>query len=143
MIERSSAMGRWIAEVGSAVTIVAAWWIAFRAYPRLPDRFPTHFGFSGRPDAWGRRESVWLMPAISLVMYLFDRYILSLVGSDPRHPGTVVGVAWLYFEILLTFLYIELRSIAVARGRAEGLGKAFVLVVIAAIGLTSLLLTRG
>jgi hypothetical protein len=136
-------MGRWVAEVGSIVTIVATWWIAFRAYATLPARFPTHFGFSGRPDAWGRKEWVWFMPAISLVMYLFDRYILALVASDPRHPGMVAGIAWLYFEMLLMFLYIESRSIAVARGRAEGLGKAFVPVVIAAIGLTSLLLTRS
>ena len=52
----------------------------------------------------------------------------------------VAGVAWLDFGMLLMFLYIESRSIAVARGRSEGLGKTFILVVIAAIGLTSLLL---
>ena len=136
-------MGRMIAEVGSVLTIVAAWLIAFRAYSVLPARFPTHFGFSGRPDGWGRKEWVWFLPAISLVMYVFDRYILALVASDPRHPGMVVGVAWLYFEMLLMFLFIESRSIAVARGRAAGLGSAFVPVVVAVIAVTSLLLTRG
>ena len=53
-------MGRWVAEIGSVVAILAAWWIAFRAYPTLPARFPTHFGFAGRPDAWGRKA--WAGP---------------------------------------------------------------------------------
>jgi uncharacterized membrane protein len=138
-----AAMLRTVAEVGSVVTIVAAWVMAIRAYPRLPAPFPIHFGFSGRPDSWGRKEWVWFMPAMSSAIYLFDRYLLSLVARDPRHPGMLVGVAWLYFEMLLMFLYIEARSIAVARGRAEGLGRAFVPVVIALIVATSLLLARG
>jgi hypothetical protein len=136
-------MLRMVAEVGSVATLVAAWVMAIRAYPSLPRRFPTHFGFSGRPDSWGRKEWVWFMPAMGTAIYLFDRYILSLVARDPRHPGMVVGVAWLYFEILLMFLFIEARSIAVARGRAAGLGRAFVPTVLGAIVVTSLLLVRG
>jgi hypothetical protein len=45
--------------------------------------------------------------------------------------------------MLLMFLFIEARSIAVARGRAQGLGPAFVPVVLGAVALTSLLLMRG
>ena len=82
------------------------------------------------------------MPAISTAMYGFGWYILSLAVRDPRHPGMVDGVAWLYFELLLMFLYIEARSIAVARGRAEGLGRAFALILMAVTVATSLLLTR-
>jgi hypothetical protein len=63
-------------------------------------------------------------------------------GSGSWPPQRAAGIAWLYFEMLLMFLYIESRSIAVARDRSEGLGKTFILVVIAAIGLTSLLLAR-
>lgn len=39
-------------------------------YAELPDRVPTHFGFSGRPDAW-RAKSFWtvmLLPLLTLVM---------------------------------------------------------------------------
>jgi uncharacterized membrane protein len=88
-------MLRMVAEIGSVVTIVAAWLMAFRAYPRLPNRFPIHFGFSGRPDSWGRKGWVWCMPAMSVAMYLFDRYILSFAARDPGHPGMLTGVAWL------------------------------------------------
>jgi uncharacterized membrane protein len=39
-------------------------------YGALPDRVPTHFGPSGRPDAWSRKgfASVMLMPVITLLM---------------------------------------------------------------------------
>jgi hypothetical protein len=134
---------RAVADVGSVVAILAAWGMAFRSYPKLPDRFPIHFGFSGRPDSWGRKEWVWFMPAISTTLYVFDRYILSLVARDPRHPGMLTGVAWLYFEMLLMFLFIEARSIAVARGRAAGLGKAFLPVTLLIIGGTTWLLTHS
>jgi len=134
---------RAVAEVGSVVTLVAAWIMAFRAYPRLPDRFPIHFGFSGRPDSWGRKEWVWFMPAISTAIYAFNRFILALVARDPRHPAMLTGIAWLYFEMLLMFLFIEARSIAVAGGRERGLGAVFAPVLIGAIVVTSLLLTRG
>lgn len=138
-----AAMLRTVADVGSILSVAAAWVMALRAYPRLPPRFPIHFGFSGRPDSWGRKQWVWFMPAISTAMYAFDRWIFSLVARDPRHPGMITGVAWLYFELLVMFLYIESRSIAVARGRAPGLGRAFTPIFIGLIVATSLLLTRG
>jgi uncharacterized membrane protein len=134
---------RIVAEAGSVGAMVAAWVIAVREYPSLPARFPIHFGIDGRPDGWGNKRMLWLMPALSVVIYLFDRYIQELVARDPRHPGMPVGMAWLNFEVLAMFLFIEARSIAVARGRARGLGAGFLPIVIAAVVVTSLVLARG
>lgn len=39
-------------------------------WSRLPDRVPTHFGFTGQPDAWGARGTLLLLPLIGWVMYL-------------------------------------------------------------------------
>jgi hypothetical protein len=137
------AMLRMAAEVGSVVTIIAAWVPAIREYPSLPVRFPTHFGIDGRPDGWGTKRMLWFLPALSLGIYAFDRYILGLIARDPLHPGMTTGMAWLNFEMLAMFLFIEARSIAVARGRAAGLGAAFLPITLAVIVATSLLLARG
>lgn len=37
---------------------------------QLPDTIITHWGFSGQPDGWGPKGSVWAVPVASLVLYL-------------------------------------------------------------------------
>ncbi len=65
--------------VGVACGVVAIAY-AWAHYPALPDSVPTHFGPSGRPDAWRAKSffTVMLLPIMTLVL------------------GTVLGgVAWL------------------------------------------------
>jgi hypothetical protein len=136
-------MLRLVAEAGSVLVMIAAWALAIGEYPSLPARFPTHFGIDGRPDAWGTKRTLWIFPAVMVALSLMDAWVMNLVARDPRHPGMVVGIAWLNCEMLALFLYIEARSITVARGRAAGLGAAFLPLTIAVIVATSLLLVRG
>lgn len=61
------------------------------AYPYLPERIPTHFGFSGAPDAWNAK-SIWVVffPAMIQVLLTVG---LSLVYRHPRFasiPGTML-----------------------------------------------------
>ncbi len=48
--------------------------LLFAAVPllwsRLPDRVPTHFGFTGEPDAWGAKGTLLLLPLIGWAIYL-------------------------------------------------------------------------
>jgi len=62
--------------------------------------------------------------------------------AEPAHLQALTP-PWLHFEILAMFLFIEVRSIAVARGRATGLGVTFLPITLAVILGTSLLLVRG
>jgi uncharacterized membrane protein len=54
------------AACAGAIAVAYAW----AHYPQMPDMVPTHFGPSGRPDAWSPRSfwSVMLLPATSLLM---------------------------------------------------------------------------
>lgn len=68
------------------LVLLAGWIVACVAvYPRLPDRIPLHFGFTGGADAWTRTSmGVWLLlPAISTAVVLFG-YALS--GAAARTP---------------------------------------------------------
>jgi uncharacterized membrane protein len=38
-------------------------------WSRLPDRVPTHFGFTGQPDAWGDKGVLLLLPFLGLMLY--------------------------------------------------------------------------
>lgn len=56
--------------------------LAVTAYywPKLPQQAPHHFGASGRPDAWGHKGLVLILPGISTVLY----FILSWQAKRPH-----------------------------------------------------------
>jgi len=50
-------------------------------YGSLPEQIPTHYNFSGQPDAWGSRFTLWLPVAIMAVVYV----VMSLLVRVPHH----------------------------------------------------------
>lgn len=44
-------------------------------YPELPDQLPHHYGLDGKPDRYGGKEIVWLLPAIGILLYLGMWYL--------------------------------------------------------------------
>jgi hypothetical protein len=129
-----------VCDLLALVAVVAIWCVAVRAYPRLPLRVPTHFGFSGRPDAWGRKETIFLLPAVSLGIYLLQWRVMRLVGHEVPSTSFTLVLSLLRLETAALMLAIEQGMIAVARGRAARLGNA-IWVYTAAILATSFLLT--
>src|SRR3989339_1510690 len=49
--------------------IVAQYW------SKLPDIIPSHFNSSGEPNAWGGKISILILPATSLLLYIFITFI--------------------------------------------------------------------
>ena len=54
-----------LARLGLMALFASLIWI----WPRLPEVVPRHFGFDGRPDAWGGRGCVLIVPLIALALY--------------------------------------------------------------------------
>lgn len=106
------------------VAVAATWIVALRAYPRLPLRIPTHFGFSGRPDAWGRKGMIFLLPVVSLATCLLQWRVMGLVGREIPRSGFTLLLALLCLETAVLMLVIERGMVAVALGRAARLGNS-------------------
>ena len=71
----------------------ALWWRAIHWYPLLPERFPVHFGASGKPDRWADRGPEWfLLPGIALVMVVFLGGITLWLGALVRNTPGIVNV---------------------------------------------------
>ncbi|MFH1639699.1 MAG: DUF1648 domain-containing protein [Chloroflexota bacterium] len=117
----------------------------FASYPGLPDTIPMHFNSRGIPDGWGSRGSIFLFPALGFFLYvlLTISTVLLAVSRDPRRFINIPrkwkeGLTELQTERLRLFLcrsllgmklliqglvyYLLYGTIAVALGRAEGLG---------------------
>jgi hypothetical protein len=125
-----------------------------QAWPDLPARVPRHFDFAGKPDAWGAKVNLWVLPFVGVVIYL----MLTVVGRLPHShnfPVTVTPwnaprlyrlsrmmVVWLKAQISCTLGYIAWAQVRVALGNAQGLGWAFLPVTLFTIGITIFLYWR-
>ena len=57
-------------------------------YPRLPERFPSHFDLSGNPDAWSGRGAFLVIVAVpfslTIVFYILIQFMPRLASSPQR-----------------------------------------------------------
>jgi len=105
---------------------------ALAAWNGLPATIPIHFGADGRPDGWGSRATLLMMPGWALFMFA----LLTLAGRRPasyNYPWPLTAanarrqaqlarelLAWLRAALAWMFAVIEVRVIAGARAGDAG-----------------------
>ncbi|WP_336514859.1 DUF1648 domain-containing protein [Pollutibacter soli] len=109
------------------IIVFANWVLAISKYSSLPEQVPIHFDWSGTPDNYGNRATIFLLPIISTV---FIGWIAGLkagisyfrlpVNGDPKEASLMMQALCLAMSIL--FLTITWKTIEVATGKAEVLG---------------------
>jgi hypothetical protein len=139
-----------VLELLSAIVILGGIVLLAIQWHALPSSVPTHFGFSGAPDAWGGRGSLLFLPVMTLVIYA----LISILARFPwtyNYPVEVdehnaprlyaIGTRLmraLKLAISLMFACIEVASLRSAASSSGGGGIGFfflpiVVVVLAAI----------
>ncbi|HBQ27089.1 MAG TPA: hypothetical protein DD791_11900 [Syntrophomonas sp.] len=124
-------------EVLSVLGVLFVFLLVYQSWGILPDRIPTHFGFTGAPDAWGNKGNLFFLPLIALAMYL----LLTIVSRFPHtfnYPVKITEenaatqyimarylIAVLKVETIWLFVYIQWVTIEVALGKAMGLSNLF------------------
>ncbi len=125
---------RWLGYAVAAVSLLAGAW----AYPHLPPRVATHWGWSGQPDGYSPKAlAVVLLPVVMLGMR-------ALVGVLPRidpmgdNYRKFAGTYWLIFNgIIVFFGLLQLAMLAYGLGapvRMDRLVPAGVGVLLIVIG---------
>jgi uncharacterized membrane protein len=75
---------------------------AFYLWPDLPDSIPTHFDINGKPDAWGKKGSIFILPLVMGGMSLFVYLLLTNIRKiDPKRYGTADDSVFRKFAILI------------------------------------------
>lgn len=98
----------------------------------LPERIPSHFDLAGRPDAWSGRNSIWILPGVSLFIFLLILLSRWLTGKYPNkmnikgyNPGQLhlvkLMLTYMNLEMVWMFTVLTFLTIQVARGVREGL----------------------
>lgn len=103
----------------------------------LPDRVPSHFNASGKPDAYSGQWVIWLLPMIGLGSYLGLRKLSSLphtynypikLTEENIHDAYLNGsrmMKSMSVIILGAFSYITFMMVQSAKGNYNGLGQLF------------------
>jgi len=133
-----------VLEALAFVTLVAMFVMVGNSWTDLPGRIPVHFSFSGRPDGWGGKDSIWILPGLGVFLYGFLSFSrgrpewtnvpFSLDKCDPEvlailNQFLLVTKA----SVMLVLGILCWRSVEVAVGRAAGLGIEFLPVTLVLI----------
>ncbi|MGH7453559.1 MAG: DUF1648 domain-containing protein, partial [bacterium] len=95
----------------------------------LPQVIPTHFGISGEPDGWGGKSTLWVLPMLSLVIYIgltiLSRYphvynylwLITPQNAKVQYQNSRQMIILLKTEIVWLFVYIVWQTIQTALGK--------------------------
>ena len=137
-------------EALAAVGLIASFAIVLMYWSQLPERIPTHFGFSGQPDAWGSPMTLWMMPGISAALYamltvvsLFPHkfnYLHTITEANAEgHYRLARGLLlWIKVLIMVLFAWLTWQICAIALERSTQLNKLFLPLLLGGIMLTLL-----
>lgn len=113
------------------------WWRAGTILNRLPARVPIHFDILGRPDNWGGRRMIFLLPIIATIMTIAFMLGLTQFGQITRPkeltPHERLPLSLLILTIVTGFTFINRRIADCALGITDGLGRLFLPVFLAAV----------
>jgi uncharacterized membrane protein len=128
-------------------------------YPKLPERFPSHFNLAGNPDRWSGKAAFLIIVAVpfilTIVFYILIRFMPRLASSPQRlnipHkeeflklPAEKQMVYWTLLQeflaglmaaINLLFFLIIRGTVRVAAGQASLLPLSSMLPALAAMAL--------
>jgi uncharacterized membrane protein len=124
----------WSFEAVSLAALLGTLAFAAWHWGDLPAKVPQHFGVSGKPDSWGGKAILAILPLTSLIVYfgltLASRYqqLINLPSSADRERPEVrqlllTFVTVVKAEVTVLLFYITWATVETALGRANGLGK--------------------
>ena len=122
----------WIVELICIAGVLVTFNVVARAWSLLPEKIPIHFGISDKPDNWGRKVWIVMMPVLSVLVWFC---MMIVPAAAPPVSGNTSWMMWLcQVDVSWMFAYITWRWIKVALGEAEGLGLLWIAFLIPYIG---------
>ena len=107
--------------VFNIMLLAASWIYTAISYFNLPDIIPVHFGWDGKPDRFAEKNTNFVIPVISSVMFIFLTYL----GQNPDSPLLNVPDAMrknaelsqIFVQGMLTFVLLLFLNIVHATAR--------------------------
>lgn len=132
----------WLMEAVSLIGLLSMIGYIAYYYHKLPATVPLHFDAGGRPGDSGDRLTIWVIPAITLLMHIivpFKQKLSALAGSSrflrmvrTQSQFNARIRLFRYNKMVVTwgFFYISVSITKVAMNTGQGLGTWFLWVFI-------------
>ncbi len=65
----------WLCEVLALLIVLFCVAFPLIHWPDIPDRIPTHFNLQGEPDAWGSKDSLWLISGLTVAGFAVLKFV--------------------------------------------------------------------
>ncbi|WP_420580424.1 DUF1648 domain-containing protein [Reichenbachiella sp.] len=111
-------------------------------YAELPEVIPMHFDATGKPDRFGSKCSIWILPMVGFVVYvglmILNRFPhlfnypteITNHNAERQYKLAATLVRTINFSTALIFYYITYQSVQSALVGQDGLGRMFLPLVI-------------
>ncbi len=125
----------WAIELIGVIAIILLFTMPIYYFDRLPGLIPSHFAFDGTPDGYSGKITIWILPAIGIIMYAgmnilnrFPHIFNYLVKITEENARRQYKLATRFIRILNTiiaalFCYMTFVTIQTAIGNQDGLGE--------------------
>lgn len=123
-----------VLETAAVVILIAIWGMAAYALTVLPETFPVHFDLSGRPDGYGGKGSLLILPATALFLYagmtILNRYPhvfnypvkLTAENALRQYTNATRAIRVLKLIVMLVFFLIAYFQVQSALTFSSGIG---------------------
>ncbi len=114
-------------------------------FSSLPDTIPMHYGFTGKPDGFGGKATIWITPIMGFLMYAgmtvlnkFPHIFNYPVEITPENAEKQYRIATRAIRLLITvmvyfFCYSTYTTIRIAVEEQSGLGSYYLLIFLTTI----------
>jgi uncharacterized membrane protein len=93
------------------LVVLGTAYVSLQREQLFPEKVPTHWGPSGKPDAYTPREAIlpmlWLMPGITLAMILLSRALPWLSPNNYTVETFRPTYEYIFFLVTLLFTYLH------------------------------------
>ncbi len=137
-------------EIAGLIGVVAMVVLTAIKYKGLPQVIPTHFNGSGLPDDYGGKITVWLLPAIGVIIFagisILNRFPFIFTfpvnitpeNAERLYKHATRSMRLMNLVLVILFLYLTWQTIGMAMGSSTSLGLWFLPVTLGAVFFVSI-----
>ena len=121
---------------GSRLLVLSQFVLVSVSWSSLPEEIPIHFDLEGQADRIGSKQTIWLLPVISLLLVLMFEWIdRSVLNRLPMNESPTFKqelrlskrmMYWLSLFFSAIFLYLSWLVIEVSLEQRVSLGSSFI-----------------
>jgi len=95
-------------QIGIVLSVyVLLWAYTIYIYQKLPETIPTHLDITGKPDAWGNKSSLLILPLVAAILPVLHGIILFYAAKQGYRSFVYPLLTVLFIIALLIFLGIQ------------------------------------